>query len=91
MSTSECNPVAVSPLPAGSGGGNTTKEKMNDTNVQLSLLQADSCASAKFDSPVPRPIKQAQVIQNFCSKSESVIDNCIVIGFLCIVYGLITK
>jgi hypothetical protein len=87
---SKCSPVSVAPLPSGSGGGNTTKQQLNDTNIQLSMLHADACSSAKFDSPVPQPIKQAQLIEHFCSQT-SITSSIGVIGILFIVYGLIAK
>lgn len=90
---SNCSPVSVAPLPSGSGGGNNTKQQLNDTNVQLSMLQANACASSKFDSPVPQPVKQAQLVQSFCSQIPmySVTSGVAVIGGLLIVYGLIAK
>jgi hypothetical protein len=93
---SNCSPVSVAPLPSGSGGGNNTKQQLNDTNVQLSMLQADACASSKFDSPVPQPVKQAQLVQHFCSQTQdttrySVTSSVMVVGALLIVYGLIAK
>ena len=91
MSRAECNAVAVKPLPSGSGGSNTTKQQMNDVNVELAALSADSCASAKFDPPAPAPIVQAQIIQHFQSGSMNIADSIAIIGFLCIVYGLIAK
>jgi len=91
MSRAECNAIAVKPLPSGSGGSNTTKQQMNDVNVELAALSADSCASAKFDPPAPQPVVPAQIIQHFQSGSMSIADSLAVIGYLCIVYGLIAK
>jgi len=91
---SNCSPVSVAPLPSGSGGNNNTKQQLNNTNVQLSMLQADACASSTFDSPVPQPVKQAQIVQSFCSQNtthQSVTSSVVVIGVLLIVYGLIAK
>jgi len=91
MSRAECDAVAVKPLPSGSGGSNTTKQQMNDTNVELAALSADSCASSKFDPPAPVPIVPAQIIQHFQSGSMNFADSLAIIGWLCIVYGLIAK
>ena len=91
---SNCSPVSVAPLPSGSGGSNTTKQQLNNTNVQLSMLQSDACASSTFDSPVPQPVKPAQVVQSFCSQNtihQSATSSVVVIGMLLIVYGLIIK
>ena len=91
MSRADCDAVAVKPLPSGSGGSNTTKQQMNDANVELAALSADSCASAKFDPPAPKPAVPAQIIQHFQSGSMNVADSLAIIGWLCIVYGLIAK
>jgi|APGre2960657444_1045066.scaffolds.fasta_scaffold07424_2 hypothetical protein len=91
MSRAECNAIAVKPLPSGSGGSNTTKQQMNDVNVELAALSADSCASSKFDPPAPSPVVQTKIIQNFQSGSMNIADSIAIIGYLCIVYGLIAK
>lgn len=91
MSRSECNAIAVKPLPSGSGGSNTTKQQMNDANIELAALSADSCASSKFDPAAPPPVVPAQIIQHFQSGSMNMADSVAIIGTLCIVYGLIAK
>ena len=91
MSRPDCNAVAVKPLPSGSGGSNTTKQQMNDVNVELAALNADSCASSKFDPPAPVPVVPAQIIQHFQSGQMNTADSLAIIGWLCIVYGLIAK
>ena len=91
MNKPECNAISVKPLPIGSGGSNTTKQEMNDMNVQLATMDADSCASSKFDPSVPVPIVPAQIIQHFQSGQMNTSYSLAVIGGLCIVYGLIAK
>ena len=91
MSRADCNAVTVKPLPSGSGGSNTTKQQMNDANIELAALSADSCASSKFDPPPPAPAVSAQIIQHFQSGSMNTADSIAIIGWLCIVYGLIAK
>lgn len=82
-------PRQVSPLPVGPGGQNQIKQQLNNTNVQLSMLMAQSMANTKYDPPVPKPITSQVTLEGFCSTPMSLMIN--VIGVLFIVYGLIAK
>lgn len=83
----------VSPLPIGSGGSNSTKREMNDINVTLSMLSAQSEADQKFDPPPPTPVKPSTVKESFCNGGQSVDLPFVlsVAGVACIVYGLVAK
>jgi len=37
----------VSPLPVGPGGSNPTKQQLNNTNIQLTMLRAQATAKKK--------------------------------------------
>ena len=78
----------VSPLPVGPGGNNPVKQQMNKTNTALTMLSAQADANTKYDPPVPQPVTQAVVKENFTVNSANML---FVIGGLCIVYGLIAK
>lgn len=84
--------VQVSPLPIGSGGGNSTKQQLNDINVSLTAMMAQSNADQKYDPPVPKPITEQTITEQFCSMNDvnpsSII---IVVGVLFIVYGIYAK
>jgi hypothetical protein len=84
-------PRQVSPLPVGPGGKNQIKQQLNDTNVQLTMLTAQSTANTKYDPPVPKPITKQVTLETFCSSSAPVPLALGVIGALFIVYGLIAK
>lgn len=88
----------VSPLPIGSGGSNSTKREMNDINVTLSMLSAQSEADQKFDPPPPTPIKPSVVKEAFVSMiarnhlhSVDLPFVLSVAGVACIVYGILSK
>jgi hypothetical protein len=79
----------VTPLPIGPGGSNPTKQKLNDINVQLAMMKAQSIANTKYDPPVPVPITKAVTKEKFTTQSfPSVL---FVVGSLLIVYGLVSK
>lgn len=79
----------VSPLPVGPGGGNATKQALNDTNVQLTMMTAQATANTKYDPPVPQPITRAVIKENFSNDTLS--TSLFVLGGLFIVYGFVTK
>lgn len=86
------NAKQVNPLPIGSGGSNTTTTQMNQTNETLTMMMAQTTKDTQFDPPPPKHITAQQVIQNFCSGSQlSTPQMLIVIGCLCIVYGIVAK
>lgn len=78
----------VSPLPVGSGGGNATKQALNDTNVQLTMMTAQSTANAKWD-PTVHPLTAAVIKENFTNDTLS--TSLFVLGGLFIVYGFVAK
>jgi hypothetical protein len=82
-------PRQVSPLPIGPGGKNPVKNQMNQTNIQLTMLNAQSAANTKFDPPVPKPVTKAVTKEGFTV--EQVPTMLFVVGGLFIVYGLVTK
>ena len=84
-------PRQVSPLPVGPGGKNQIKQQLNDTNVQLAMLTAQSTANTKYDPPVPKPVTKQVTLETFCSPSAPLPLALVVTGALFIVYGLIAK
>lgn len=80
-------PTQIVPLPVGSGSD--TKNKMNETNAILTMIQAQSNADTRFDPPPIPPEKTAQRIENFCN--ESTPSLLMIIAVLFIVYGIIAK
>lgn len=79
--------VQVSPLPIGSGGGNSTKQQLNDINVSLTAMMAQSNADQKYDPPVPKPITE-----QFCSMDNDMTSTALVaVAVLFIVYGIYAK
>ena len=82
-------PRQVSPLPIGPGGQNQIKQQLNNTNVQLSMLMAQSIANTKYDPPVPKPVTSQVTLEAFYSTPVPLMIG--VIGGLFIVYGLIAK
>lgn len=81
----------VTPLPIGSGGNNTTTTAMNNTNTQLTMLNAQSSMDTKYDPPPPKHAT-SQVISGFCSGSGLTTSEIIgIIGGILIVYGIIAK
>jgi hypothetical protein len=84
----------VAPLPIGPGGANQTKQQMNQTNTQLTMLASQAAANTLYDPPVPKPITK-QVVQPFCSGSNSPVPSVpsiiFVVGGLMIVYAIVSK
>lgn len=81
----------VVPLPIGPGGKNATKQQMNDTNTQLTMLSAQATANTAFDPPPPQPVSK-QVVSGFCSGSDtSIPESLFYIGLVLIVYGVLAK
>ena len=80
----------VSPLPVGPGGNSPTKQQLNNTNVQLTMLTSQAAANTKYDPPVPQPITK-QVTKEAFMNYESLPTMLFVVGGLFIVYGLVTK
>jgi hypothetical protein len=81
----------VAPLPIGPGGKNATKNQMNDTNTQLTMLASQATANTLYDPPVPKPITKP-LIQPFCSGSNDVVPNAmIVVAGILIVYAIVSK
>jgi hypothetical protein len=82
-------PRQVSPLPIGPGGNNPVKQQMNQTNTQLTMLNAQAAANTKYDPPVPKPITKAVTKEGFTV--HQVPTMLFVIGGLFIVYGFVAK
>ena len=82
-------PRQVSPLPIGPGGKNPVKQQMNQTNTQLTMLNAQASANTKYDPPVPQPITKAVTKESFTN--QGVHQMIFVVGGLFIVYGLVAK
>ena len=81
----------VAPLPIGPGGKNATKNQMNRTNEQLTMLSSQATANTVYDPPVPKPVT-APLIQPFCSGSNDIVSNAmLVLAGLLIVYGIVSK
>jgi hypothetical protein len=89
MSNTLLRSKQVSPLPVGPGGGNPTKQALNDTNVQLTMMTAQATANTKYDPPVPQPVTKAVIKENFSNGTIS--TTLFVVGGLFIVYGLVAK
>lgn len=86
------NAKQVDPLPIGSGGSNTTIKQMNNTNETLTMMIAQNYKDTQFDPLPPKHITEQQVVQQFCSGSQlSTANMLVVIGCLCIVYGVVAK
>lgn len=84
--------VQVSPLPIGSGGGNSTKQQLNDINVNLTAMMAQSNADQKYDPPIPKPITEQTITEQFCSIDNVSYPSIIaVVGVLFVVYGICAK
>jgi len=79
----------VSPLPVGPGGNSPTKQQLNNTNVQLTMLTSQAAANTKYDPPVPQPVTKAVIKENFSNGTIS--TTLFVVGGLFIVYGLVAK
>jgi hypothetical protein len=92
-------PKQVSPLPVGSGGTNSTKKRLIDTNTQLAMLQSQATADTKYDPPVPQHITKPTTKESFIELSNIYDKYDIslnykligVIGIISILYGLIGK
>jgi hypothetical protein len=81
----------VAPLPIGPGGKNATKQQMNDTNTQLTMLSAQATANTMFDPPPPPPVSK-QVVSGFCSGPDTTVPELLVmVGIVMIVYGALAK
>ena len=81
----------VAPLPIGPGGKNATKNQMNDTNTQLTMLASQATANTLYDPPVPKPVTK-QLVESFCSGSNDSISSMILIlAGVFIVYGIVSK
>jgi hypothetical protein len=81
----------VAPLPIGPGGKNATKQQMNATNTQLTMLSAQATANTMYDPPPPQPVSK-QVVSGFCSGPDtSVPETLFLIGLVLIVYGVLAK
>lgn len=84
--------VQVSPLPIGSGGGNSTKQQLNDINVALTTMMAQSNADQKYDPPVPKPLNSPTISEHFCSMNNDITSTAFVaVAVLFIVYGIYAK
>lgn len=82
-------PKQVSPLPVGPGGKNPVKNQMNQTNTQITMLNAQAAANTKYDPPVPQPVTKPVTKETFTV--ESIPSMLFVVGGLFIVYGLVAK
>lgn len=82
-------PRQVSPLPVGPGGNNPVKNQMNQTNTQITMLNAQASANTKYDPPVPQPVTKQVTKETFTS--DNFPQMLFVIGGLFIVYGLVAK
>ncbi len=92
----------VSALPVGSGTTSTAKS-LNNTNVLLTQLSAQTIADTKYDPTSPKPEKQAmkivngEVVQNaalteaFHMPYQTIQTSLYIIGSLFIIYGIIAK
>jgi hypothetical protein len=79
----------VTPLPIGSGGNNTTKRQLNNTNNQLSMMLSQSVANTKYDPPTPPHITKQVSVEHF--STESLPISLSIIGLLLIAYAIISK
>ena len=80
----------VSPLPVGPGGDSPTKQQLNATNIQLTMLTSQAAANTKYDPPVPEPITKQVTKESFVNY-ESLPTMLFVVGGLFIVYGVVSK
>jgi hypothetical protein len=87
--TSLIKPKQVSPLPVGPGGKNPVKNQMNQTNTQITMLNAQAAANTKYDPPVPQPVTKPVTKETFTN--EMMPQMLFVVGGLFIVYGLVAK
>jgi hypothetical protein len=79
----------ISPLPIGSGRTSSAKRQMNNTNIQLGMLNAQATTDTKYDPPVPEHITKQVIKEGFVSSELSTI--MAIVGGLLIVYGIIAK
>jgi hypothetical protein len=82
-------PRQVAPLPVGPGGNNPVKNQMNQTNTQITMLNAQASANTKYDPPVPQPVTKPVTKESFTV--EMMPSMLFVVGGLFIVYGLVAK
>lgn len=80
----------VNPLPIGSGGDNDVKRQLNNMNLQLTMLQAQTAADSKFDPPVPTNVTRQATIEKFVV-SDSSTSILAIVGLMLIAYGVISK
>ena len=81
----------VVPLPIGPGGKNATKNQMNDTNTELTMLTSQATANTLYDPPVPKPVTKP-LVQPFCSGPNDPIPSILlVLAGVLIVYGIVSK
>jgi hypothetical protein len=88
--TNKIKSIQVSPLPIGSGGNNPTKQLMNNTNLQLSMLTAQAVADTKYDPPIPEPVTKQVIKETFVSEAQ-IPTVLMIIGSLLVVFGIVTK
>jgi len=81
----------VSPLPIGPGGDSPTKQQLNNTNVQLTMLTSQAAANTKYDPPVPQPITKQVTKEAFSNNSSYLPATLYLVGGLLIVYGIVSK
>jgi hypothetical protein len=82
----------VSPLPIGPGGNSPTKQQLNDTNVQLTMLTSQAAANTKYDPPVPKPVTKQVTKESFINYDYTTACTALYLaGGLFIVYGFISK
>jgi hypothetical protein len=83
--------VQVTPLPIGSGGNNSMKTQMNQTNTLLTMIQAQANANTKYDPPVPQPVTKQVIKETFTSDMGTVPSVLFVLGGLFLVYSMVAK
>jgi hypothetical protein len=83
--------VQVTPLPIGPGGNNPMKTQMNQTNTQLTMIQAQANANTKYDPPVPQPVTKQVIKETFTSDMGTVPSVLFVLAGLFIVYSIVAK
>jgi hypothetical protein len=81
----------LSPLPIGSGRTSSAKRQMNNTNIQLGMLNAQATTDTKYDPPVPEHITKPVIKESFMTSDVSISQFIGVLGALLIVYGIIAK
>jgi hypothetical protein len=88
----QIKPRQVSPLPIGSGGNNATKQQLNATNAQLTMMMSQAVADTKYDPPVPKHVTEPVTIEHFVGlQTQSLATLIGVVGSLLIIYGFVAK